>query len=87
MIKDNKSLKVHAHNMRQHIMDMALVAEGSAAHIGGSMSIVEILSYLYFNEMNIPSLESANRDRFILSKGHAALAYYAVLIEKGYISE
>ena len=55
-------------------------------HPGGSLSIADIVTYLYFAEMNIdeknPKME--NRDRFILSKGHAAPALYSVLANRGY---
>ncbi len=57
-----------------------------SGHPGGSLSIADILSYLYFEEMNIdpknPKWEE--RDRFVLSKGHTAPALYAVLAERGY---
>ncbi len=57
-----------------------------SGHPGGSLSIAEIISYLYFNEMNIdpqqPVME--NRDRFVLSKGHAAPALYSVMANRGY---
>ncbi len=66
----------------------ALTAVYSAAsgHPGGSLSIAEILTYLYFEEMNIdpknPDME--NRDRFVLSKGHAAPGIYSALAHRGY---
>ena len=57
-----------------------------SGHPGGSLSISEILTYLYFNEMNVdpanPNMDS--RDRFVLSKGHAAPALYAVMAHRGY---
>ncbi len=57
-----------------------------SGHPGGSLSIADILTYLYFEEMNIdpknPKWEG--RDRFVLSKGHTAPALYAVLAERGY---
>ena len=57
-----------------------------SGHPGGSLSITEILTYLYFNEMNIdpqnPTMDS--RDRFVLSKGHAAPALYSVMAQRGY---
>lgn len=59
---------------------------GKSGHIGSSLSCADILSVLYFNEMNIdpqnPKAES--RDRFVLSKGHASEALYATLAERGY---
>jgi transketolase len=57
-----------------------------SGHPGGSLSIADILTYLYFKEMNIdpknPKME--NRDRFVLSKGHAAPGLYSVLANRGY---
>lgn len=62
------------------------VFNAASGHPGGSMSIAEILTYLYFVEMNVdpknPKME--DRDRFVMSKGHCAPALYAVLAEKGY---
>ncbi len=57
-----------------------------SGHPGGSLSIAEIISYLYFKEMNIdPENPKADlRDRFVLSKGHAAPALYAVMANRGY---
>lgn len=62
------------------------VYNAGAGHPGGSLSIADVLTYLYFEEMNIdpknPKME--NRDRFVLSKGHTAPALYGVLAERGY---
>ncbi|MBQ6815619.1 MAG: transketolase [Clostridia bacterium] len=62
------------------------VHAAKAGHPGGSLSCADILTYLYFNHMNInpaePKME--NRDRFVLSKGHAAPALYATLAERGF---
>ena len=57
-----------------------------SGHPGGSLSIAEIISYLYFNEMNIDPADpvKADRDRFVLSKGHAAPALYSVMAQRGY---
>ena len=67
---------------------MAVSAGSSSAHFGGALSITEIVSILFAYQMKIdkknPNWEE--RDRFILSKGHACLAYYAALCEVGYIS-
>ena len=66
------------------------VIEGTLAaksgHPGGSLSIAEILTYLYFKEMNIDPKDpqKADRDRFVLSKGHAAPGLYSVLAQRGY---
>ena len=64
------------------------VHAAKAGHPGGSLSIAEILTYLYFKEMNVDPAnpKDAKRDRFVLSKGHAAPALYATLAERGYFS-
>lgn len=83
-MKDLKSLESIAKNIRRSIVSM--IYEAKSGHPGGSLSIVDILTALYYDEMNIdpakPKMEG--RDRFVLSKGHAAPALYAVLAEKGY---
>lgn len=83
-MKDLKSLESIAKNIRRSIVSM--ICEAKSGHPGGSLSIVDILTALYYDEMNIdpakPKMEG--RDRFVLSKGHAAPALYAVLAEKGY---
>lgn len=62
------------------------VFSAASGHPGGSLSIADVLTYLYFEEMNIdpknPTME--NRDRFVLSKGHTAPALYGVLAERGF---
>lgn len=64
------------------------VHAAKAGHPGGSLSIAEILTYLYFKEMNInpENPKDPKRDRFVLSKGHAAPALYATLALRGYFS-
>ena len=58
----------------------------SSGHPGGSLAIADILAYLYFAEMNVDPKDpkNADRDRFVLSKGHAAPALYSVLANRGY---
>ena len=84
-----KAIKKFSLNLRKNILEMSLSAGASSSHFGGALSIVEIVSVLFSHEMQIkdkdPSWEK--RDRFILSKGHACLAYYAALCEKGYIKK
>ena len=62
------------------------VYSANSGHPGGSLSISDILAYLYFEEMNIDPSDpkKADRDRFVLSKGHTAPALYAALAEKGF---
>lgn len=83
-MKDLKSLESVAKNIRRSIVSM--ICEAKSGHPGGSLSIVDILTALYYGEMKIdptkPKMEG--RDRFVLSKGHAAPALYAVLAERGY---
>lgn len=63
--------------------------KAKAGHVGSALSISDLVSVLYFSEINITknNLTSQNRDRFILSKGHAAAALYSVLYKKGIISK
>ncbi|MDR5588076.1 transketolase [Clostridium aquiflavi] len=70
--------------LRKDIIEM--IYESGSGHPGGSLSIIDIVTYLYFEKMNIdpknPKLEG--RDRFILSKGHAAPAQYSALAKRGF---
>ena len=65
------------------------VYNASSGHPGGSLSISDILAYLYFEEMNVDPADpkKADRDRFVLSKGHTAPALYATLAAKGYFGK
>ena len=82
--QNKKQLQKTACNVRMSIIESVHAAK--SGHPGGSLSIAEILTYLYFKEMNIdpknPKMEG--RDRFVLSKGHAAPALYSVLAERGF---
>ena len=69
--------------MRKRILGLAMKAGPSGAHLGGSLSLVEILTALYSKVRFFPD---ESRDRVILSKGHGALALYAALEQKGVIS-
>lgn len=77
-------LKKEAAMIRLGILDGTHAA--ASGHPGGSLSIADILSYLYFAEMKVDSENPkwADRDRFVLSKGHAAPALYAALARKGF---
>jgi transketolase len=81
---DVAGLKRRANLVRQHIMT-ALAAAG-AGHVGGSLSAADILTALYFQVLKIDPARPRweERDRFILSKGHACAALCAVLAERGY---
>ncbi len=80
-----KQLKLHAANVRK----MALEAVYSAAsgHPGGSLSVADILTYLYMEKMNVDpkNPKAEDRDRFVLSKGHCSPALYGALAERGFI--
>ena len=80
-------LKDTALNIRKNVLDMVYTAK--SGHLGGALSIVDILTVLYFNEMNvdIQNPKKEDRDRLVLSKGHASAALYAVLAEKGFFSK
>src|ERR1700722_3270968 len=71
--------------MRQVILDQSKRA--NVGHIGSWLCVVEIICALYERVLRIPSPADPDRDRFILSKGHAALALYAALALKGWIAE
>ncbi|EIV99677.1 LOW QUALITY PROTEIN: transketolase, beta subunit [Thermoanaerobacter siderophilus SR4] len=81
---DKEFLKQKAKEVRIDIINM--LAEAGSGHPGGSLSCSDILTLLYFDKMNVkpdnPKWE--DRDRLVLSKGHAAPALYAVLAEKGF---
>ena len=80
-----ENLTAKAYRLRQHVLDIIMAGKGG--HIGGDMSVIDVLVTLYFDQMNI-SPENQNdpgRDLFVLSKGHAVEAYYAVLAEKGFV--
>ncbi len=82
-----QELANHAKNIRKNIVKMVTAA--NSGHPGGSLSGVEILTSLYFGEMNFgkDNFKNPNRDRFVLSKGHASPLIYAALCEKGLIPE
>ena len=67
-------------------MSLQMVTEAKASHIGSALSIADIIAVLYFDELQLdckqPKMQT--RDRFILSKGHACVAVYAALAEKGF---
>lgn len=72
-------------DLRRDCVD--IIVAGGGGHIGGDMSMMDVLSYLYFDEMNISpeNMADPNRDHFVLSKGHSMEAYYAVLCAKGFL--
>ena len=76
-------------NLTKNILEMALNAGANSSHFGGALSIADIISTLFAYKMKFEknNPKSKNRDRFILSKGHACLAYYAALCEIGFIKK
>lgn len=77
--------KALSYDLRKDCVD--IIMAGGGGHIGGDMSLMDILIYLYFAEMNVSpeNRKTPDRDRFVLSKGHSMEAYYAVLCAKGYL--
>ena len=84
-----KKINNFAFNSRKNILEMALAAGASSSHFGGALSIVERVSTLFSTQIRFDkdSPNSDDRNRFILSKGHACLAYYAALCEVGFIDK
>ena len=82
---DNLQLQKHALEVRKGIVSSTHAA--GAGHPGGALSSTEVMTYLYFEEMNVDPADpkKADRDRFVLSKGHSAPGYYSVLAEKGFL--
>ena len=73
-----------ANEVRKDIVTAVHAAK--AGHPGGSLSAADLFTYLYFEEMNVDPKDpkKADRDRFVLSKGHTAPGLYSVLAERGY---
>lgn len=80
-----KQLNLLRWDLRQNVAD--IIMAGGSGHIGGDMSVLDILLVLYKNHLRITpeTAASPDRDRFVLSKGHAVEAYYAVLAECGFL--
>jgi len=86
-LKTIKELENISKNIRMGIIEEVYSAK--SGHPGGALSIADILTVLYFNEMNINPNEpnSKSRDRLVLSKGHSAPALYSTLAERGYFNK
>ena len=82
-----ENLKALAYELREDTID--IIMSGKAGHIGGDMSVMEILTELYFDQMNISpeNMDDPDRDKFVMSKGHSVEAYYAVLAKKGFLDK
>lgn len=85
--KIKKELQKTACKVRMGVIEGTYNAK--SGHPGGSLSISDTLTYLYYSKMNVDAKapDDADRDRFVLSKGHTAPALYAVLAQKGYFPE
>lgn len=89
LTNDLNEIKTNSLKFREKILLMSYEAGHSSAHIGGALSSVEILSTIFtsFLKYNKKNPIDEGRDRFILSKGHGCLTYYAMLHSMGYISD
>ncbi|WP_327405754.1 transketolase [Streptomyces sp. NBC_01288] len=78
-------LRESATRIREHVADMCAGPEGG--HLGGAYSAADIMTALYFDVMNVDPArpDAPERDRFVLSKGHAAVGLYATLAERGFL--
>lgn len=85
--KRQTELSIIANRVRKHAL--TAVYSAKSGHPGGSLSVADLLTYLYFDVMRVDpkNPKAADRDRFVLSKGHTAPALYGVLAEKGYFSK
>lgn len=81
---DTLALKKNANEIRKGIV--TAVHSAKSGHPGGSLSAADILTYLYFEEMNIDPKDpkKPDRDRFVLSKGHIAPGFYSTLAQRGF---
>ncbi len=85
--EERKSLQAAAARIRMRVIEGTHAAK--SGHPGGSLSCSDFLAYLYLREMNVNPAEPrwADRDRFVLSKGHCAPALYGALVERGFFPE
>lgn len=83
-----RRLEKMANAIRRDVLEMTMSAGKQGGHIGGAFSCAEILSVLYGAVMNVTpaNVTAPERDRFILSKGHSAIALYAALYENGFLT-
>ena len=83
-LNTKKDLMITACKIRMGVIEAVYAAK--SGHPGGSLSSADILTYLYFKELNVDpkNPDMANRDRFVLSKGHIAPGYYSALANRGF---
>ena len=81
---NKKELEIISRDLRKDIINC--IYNAGSGHPGGSLSVIDIVTYLYFEKMNISveNIKDKNRDIFILSKGHAAPAQYVALAKKDF---
>ena len=84
-MRRDKLMQVTPPAIRKIILEQSFRA--GVGHIGSSLSIADIIAVLYHDVLKIPKPNDADRDRFILSKGHAALALYAAFYLRGWINK
>jgi transketolase len=84
-LSPENDLNALASRIRRNVIESAAAA--GVGHVGSALSIVDVLAALYGRVLHLPSLEDNDRDRFVLSEGHAALALYAALYERGLIDQ
>ena len=85
MTLENQNSQVTSRRIRHIILEQSKRAH--VGHIGSALSVADLIAALYANVLHVPDTTTPERDRFILSKGHAALALYAALFLKGWLSE
>jgi transketolase len=88
LIDEIESLQLTARDIRLNILEMAYNCDGPA-HLGGGLSMVELMTTLYARAMNFDPMDPTltSRDRFILSKGHGVLGFFPILAKFGYFDE
>ena len=81
------NLELVAARARRNVVRM--IETGNSGHLGGAMSAIDVITALYFDVMNVDPArpEWPDRDRFLLSAGHKAMAQYAVLAERGFFDK
>ena len=81
-----ENLTALSYDLRKDVIE--IIRAGKAGHIGGDMSVMDTLVTLYFKQMNVTpeTMDSPDRDRFVMSKGHSVEALYAVLAKKGFFT-
>ena len=84
--QDVHQLRVTAAELRKGLVDLTIASGNIGGHVGGSLSMLDMVAALYFRQMNIDPKNPnwPDRDRFILSKGHAAMGLYVALAKAGY---